>query len=381
MRSIAWALLACWPLRAAPAQGAPSAPTWKLSGYYLNLLTASTTVIPVGDRYVLDLSRLRLKLEGTPLTAVRLQVQYDNEVFLGSYLRTRQFAATKDREPDASLDLDWVYADGRSGFGRHRLYRATVTWSGHSLDLTVGRQRIAWGTGRFWSPLDILNPFDPARLEREERPGVDAVLLDRRIGPLGKLDLVFAPATTRSRAAGAGYVHGNVAGADYSALVGTFRGDLVVGGDFSGHIGGLGIRGEVTATRPDSGGRFTQALFGADYGFANTLAVTGELYFNGQATSQRSGYDFAALFEGRIRNVARHYGALAASYEITPLLKVLTYGIVNVDDGSRLLWPGLEYSVASNLDVAGGIQHFSGTAGSEYARFRTVFHLQVRGFF
>lgn len=381
MRRAAGALLMLLPLRVALAQNAISTPTWRLSGHYLTLFTRSTTVFPEGDRYVLALSRLRLKVDGKPLEALSLQVQYDNEIFLGSYLRTKQFALTKNRVSDTSLDLERNYAESRSVLVRHRVYRATVSWSGSDIDLTLGRQRIAWGTGRFWSPLDILNPFEATRVERDERPGVDAVLVDRNFGPLGKFNAVFAPATERSRAAVAGYLHGNACGTDYSALVGSFRGERVLGADFSGRTGGLGIRGEATASQPDSGRRFVRALIGADYGFANTLTLTAELYFNGQGTAERTGYDWPGLLAGRIRSVARRYGAIAASYEITPLVKLVAYGILNVDDRSRVFWPGLEYSVVSNFELSGGVQHFSGSLGSEYGRFKDVMHLQGKWFF
>lgn len=377
MRRAVCALLWLVPLRAA----SQDTQAWKLSGYYLNLLTRSTTVFPEGERYVLDLNRLRLRLDGKPHSAVSLQLQYDNEAFLGSYLSTGQFALTKDRVPDASLDLERKYVDRRSMLIRHRVYRATMTWSGKDTDVTIGRQRIAWGTGRFWSPLDVLNPFDAARIEREERPGVDALLVDRKLGPLGKLNGVFAPATDRSPAAIAAYLHGNARGTDYSVLVGKLRNERVVGADMSGRFGGLGIRAEATASQPDAGRRFIRALLGADYGFANTLTVTGEFYFNGQGNSNRARYDFIGLFEGRIRSLARRYGAVAASYEITPLLEVFFYGILNGDDRSRVLWPGLEYSATSDLALTAGIQSFSGTAGSEYGRFQDVVHLQAKLFF
>ena len=380
MRSVVVALLASCLASSVPAQEGPSA-AWKFSGYYLSLFTRSTTIFPEAQRYALDLNRLRLKVDGQPFDAVALDVQYDNEVFLGSYLRTRQFAVVKNRVPDTSLDLERIYADTRSVLARHRVYRATISWSVKEMDLVLGRQRIAWGTGRFWSPLDILNPFDATRLEREERLGVDAVLGERRLGALGKVNAVFAPATARSGAAYAGYVHGNVRGTDYSLTVGNFRGERVVGADFAGRAGGLGIRGEATATRPDSGRRFVRVLLGADYGFPNTVTVSGELYYNGQGATDPARYDFPAFFEGRIRSLARRYSAVATTYEITPLLEVFAYGILNIDDGSGLLWPGFEYSVSSNVDISGGIQAFAGGTGSEYGRFRDVLHVQFKCFF
>ncbi len=45
-----------------------------------------------------------------------------------------------------------------------------------STTLTAGRQRIGWGTARFWSPMDMFNPISPLQIESEERQGVDAAL-------------------------------------------------------------------------------------------------------------------------------------------------------------------------------------------------------------
>ena len=88
-----------------------------------------------------------------------------------------------------------------------------------------------------------------------------------------------------------------------------------------------------------------------------------------------------ALFEGRIRNVARWYGGVSTSYAITPLLKLVANGILNFDDLSGLLWPSFEYSASSSVYVVGGLQLFGGGARSEYGRVRDVLHLQVKWFF
>ncbi|MEW5919070.1 MAG: hypothetical protein AB1762_21885, partial [Gemmatimonadota bacterium] len=359
MHNAAGALLLLLPLLPC---GAQTTAEWRLSGYALNLFTRSETLFPERERFVLDLSRLRLRIDGRLAEYVAVDVQYDNELLLGSYLNTQLFAVVNTRGADATFDLERTYAEGQSVLVRHRLYRGTVAISSGGVDVILGRQRIAWGTGRFWSPLDILNPFDATRVERDERSGVDAALLERRLGALGKVNVVYAPNTRRSRAAAAGYLHGNARGTDYSIIVGSFRGDRVVGVDFATRAGGLGVRGEATGTRAESGGsrRFLRALLGADYGFRNTLTLTVELYYNGQGASAKSDYDLAALLDGRVQSLASRYAAAAASYEVTPLLKLLAYGVVNIDDLSIVVWPGFEYSVSSNLTLGGGIQHFTG---------------------
>ena len=375
------ALLMMGPVRLAIAQSADAPAPWKLSGSYLNLYSRSRTVVPSAQGFTLDLNRLRLKLEGEPIKGISIELQDDQEALAGSYLSTPQYALAKDRPSTTSFALDHDYIARDDFVARHRVYRATVSWSGSSTDVKIGRQRIALGTGQFWSPLDLLNPIDPTRLERDYRSGVDAVLVERKLGALARMDGVYAPATPSGKSVAAGYLHGNLRGTDYSLLAGRFRGDDAVGADFSTSRSGLGIRGEATLTRPAVGSRYARALLGADYVFPNTLTLSAELYYNGQGTSNPAAYDVPALFAGRLLNLAREYGAIAASYEITPLVKIAGYGVLNADDRSGVLWPRLEYSAASDVDIAAGIQRFVGSANSEYGRFSNLLHAEVRWFF
>lgn len=366
------------PARPIKSQGLDS--TWKVSGYVLSLYTRSTTIVPPRQDFALDLTRLRLKIEGKPTRRLGVEVQYDNEVLLGSYLKTAQYNLTKDRA-ETTFDLQRDYATRGEVVARHGLYRAMVTWSGTSTDVKVGRQRIPLGTGFFWSPMDLLNPIDPTRLERDYRAGADAVLVEEKLGAVGRVSGMFTPANERSRSVAAGYLHGNLRGTDYSVLAGRFRGDDVLGADFSTARGGLGIRSEATLTRASGGARFGRGLLGADYGFANSVNVTAEAYYNGRGAANPARYDFASVLAGRALNVARFYGAVAVSYELTPLVKVGGYGVVNFDDGSSLLWPRIEWSARANLDIVGGVQRFGGGRETEYGRASNLLHGEVRWFF
>jgi hypothetical protein len=353
----------------------------KLSGYYKNLLVSSETVSPAGQRYTLDLNRLRLELKGELAERIALDLQYDNEVLLGNYRRTGQFAIEKDRRPDQYWDLDGNYAEAGSWYGRQRLYRANVTLSSGDTDLRLGRQRIAWGTGRFWSPLDLLNPINPIALEREERLGVDAALAEHKLGPLSRISAVYAPRHESGESSAALSWHGNVEGIDYSLIGGRFRRERVAGADVATQWGGIGLRAELTHNRRETGPDYQRAVLAADYAFPNTLTLSGELYYNGAGAADRAAYDFASLFAGRIQNVGRRYFGGYLGYELTPLVKWTNYLVVNLADRSRFFSPGLSLSLQANLDLTLGVQLFSGSAGSEYSRLEDVYYAQLQGFF
>ncbi|MGN7103302.1 hypothetical protein ACTHR6_16975 [Ralstonia holmesii] len=353
----------------------------KFSGYYKSLLEGSETILPAGQRYVFDLNRLRLEVKGNVSDHVAVDLQYDNEVLLGSYLRTAQFGAQQSLAPDQYLNLDGTYLRGRSYEGRQRLYRGNVTLSSGDTDLRVGRQRIAWGTGRFWSPLDLLNPLNPIALEREERVGVDAVLAEHKLGPLSRVSAVYAPEHGGARSSAALNWHSNAAGVDYSLVGGRFGNEEVAGVDVAGQIGAAGVRGEFTLVHATNGASYQRAVLALDYAFANTLTLSGELYYNGAGTTNPAAYDFASLFAGKVQSVAKHYLGGYVSYEITPLLKCEGYVAQNLDDKSRFLSPVLRYSVKTNLDWSIGAQFFMGGGGSEYGHLRNIYFTQIQWFF
>jgi len=352
-----------------------------LSGHYKNLLLRSRTVFPAGQRYALDLNRLRLEVRGELAQGAALDLQYDNEILLGDYLHTTQFDLQKDQPPPQHWNLDRNFADAGSYYGRHRLYRASVTLAAADTDVRVGRQRITWGTGRFWSPLDILNPFSAIQLEREQRIGVDAVLIERKFGALSRLSAVYAPRHAGGDSSAALRWHANRAGIDYSFVAGRFAGDRVAGADVATQLGDAGLRAELTGARREDGSSYRRALVGLGYAFPNTLTLSGELYYNGAGASERIAYDFASLFAGRIHSVGRRYFGGYAGYEITPLLKWTNYLVVNLADRSRYLSPSLTYSLKTNVDLTVGAQLFRGSQGSEYARLNDAYYAQIQWYF
>jgi hypothetical protein len=246
----------------------------------------------------------------------------------------------------------------------------------------LGRQRIAWGTGRFFSPLDLLNPVSPVSIEREERLGVDAALLEARFGPLSRLSLVAAPRRNGSPSRALQW-HGNAAGIDHSFVAGRLLGQDVVGADIAGRIGTSGLRGEAAHFKPvqPAGASYWRSMLGADHGFANSLTVSLEIYRNGGGVRDRARYDFAALTSGRTLALATRYIGVFASYDVTPLLKWTTQAIVNADDRSRALDMRLAWSVRADLELAAGVQRLSGSPGSEYGQLPGSVFVQLQGFF
>lgn len=355
--------------------------SWRLSGYYLSRYSHSETVVGAPRPFDVDLNRVRLRLQGRTIASLDLEIQYDNELLVGGFVDTDQFAVDRVRRPLTSFDLNRTYVQRSLLAARHELHRAFVRWRGDYAEVTAGRQRIPLGVGRFWNPLDVLSPIEPGRVERDERVGADAAVLEVRFGAFTRAGAVFSPATHRSRRSIAGYVRAHARGVDYTGLAGVFRNELAVGGDAAGQIGGAGVRAEAIVVQPSVGAAYARVMAGSEAGIGDALRVTGEVYYDGEGASSRATYDLAGLLAGRRVSLARHYGGLGARYEATPLLALVAYAVVNLDDRSTLIWPGFEYSVAANVTASVSLQHFAGSPGAEFAFSRDAFHVQLQCFF
>lgn len=353
---------------------------FEFKGYYKSLLAISRTVVPPQEDYTVDINRLRLELRGRPMQWLDYEVQYDNEAILGNYLRTSQFRRLQATSAAGYWDLDDDYLDRGSIHIRQRLYRGFASATVGRTKLTLGRQRIAWGSGRLWNPTDLLNPYNPTQLEFQERVGVDAALVEQSFGALSRVSLVYAPQrdASASRAVRFGT---NISEMDLALMLGKFHGQDVIGGEFAGHLAGAGVHMEASHTRPEGAPAYARAVLGFDYAFANTLTIGAELYWNGQGTSDPRRYDVDALLAGRIQNVGRRYVGAQARYEITPLVRSEGVLIWNADDGSRFFAPSLIYSFKENLDAGVGVQLFDGPDQSEYGRFESVYYASVQWFF
>jgi hypothetical protein len=337
----------------------------QFSGYAKNLAIRTESFF-TKETIFLDISRFRTKglLDIGPY--VHSEVWLDTELLAGNFLSTQDFEISKSLRRPTFVDLDWTISEGDQYNLRQLLFRAFATVYTEKIQITLGRQRIAWGTGFAWNPTDLLNPFNPAAIELEEKAGVDAVHVTVPLGPLSRFEAVYAPGKGRLRSSTAFRVSSNLLGYDFSVMGGDFQNDKVLGGDFAGYFGGAGFRGEFAYTWKQRDENYLRAILNADYNFANNIYAFIEFYFNGQGSTNKNNYDLRDLFTGQTFNLARHYLAAAVSKNITPLLSLAFYGIFNLNDKSRLIGPSLTYSLATNLEITVSAYFFVGENDSEF---------------
>ena len=325
----------------------------------------------------------RLKLDGTPSETVGVEAHgvfsllspggtLAGNIATGTTRRFFQLQHTFESGNDASMTLE---AD-----------RLNVRWDPRPLRLVAGRQAITWGVNYFWPVLDLFAPFAPERIDREYKPGVDAVRATVALGTLSNVDVVAAAlgsSIPRDGAIGA-LARINVGPADVGVMLGRFHGDTVAGGFVTANVLGTGLRAEVAFT--DSGdpadadlgrSQFWRAGIGVDRQLTATVSLVAELAWNGFGTTRVADYPRFARADrvrrGEVNALGRPYTGASLSWQAHPLLALVGTLLVNLGDGSALLLPHGEWSLSDSVSVvfggafgAGAGVRDDGRPGSEF---------------
>ncbi|HUX05994.1 MAG TPA: hypothetical protein VMX35_01670 [Acidobacteriota bacterium] len=355
--SCAAALAVLLLLPASPAQ----AQEWDLGGYLKSFVTAGKTLFE--ETYYLLTHRFRLNAVVYPVPELELRAIIDNTALWGSYLDTEQYALGRPYEDASYVDMtiDPYESDNlRWRAGVHRLY---FRYTNPKADVTVGRQRIAWGSGRIWNPTDLFNPTSPLTLEPAEKNGADALYIALR--PASNLQLEAAWAIGRDSDDVRWALRGRSSLGSYeiSLMGGRFRDSEVVGFDFSGYIGDGGFRGEFTHSWEEDRD-FTRGVLSYEYTLRNGLDILVEYLYNGGNIGEFNLDDIEGLATyDSIVTLNRHFLAVSLAKQLHMLASGQILAIADLEDGGVFLFPFISYSWAQNIDVTVGAQLFFGDAG------------------
>lgn len=269
------------------------------------------------------------------------------------------------------LPLTWHPDTGDDVVVQHRIDRLVLSAKLHNVDVALGRQPVSFGVGRVFAPLDLVNPFHPATIDAEYKPGVDALRVDGYAGVAGRLTLVGAwagaPVVGENRRdpeqpvlddlvlAAAGQA--TIGVTDLLGFVGGVHGEPVFGLGTTSGIGPVGVHAEATLTLPGDA-PFVRAVAGADGRPTSTTSLAGELYIQTFGATDPAGYldtlDSPRFERGEIWQMGQLYGAVSVAQELTPLVYTNLSIISNLRDPSALVAVGGSWSVADNADVVFG---------------------------
>lgn len=407
-----------------------------ISGYFENqffplLLDHKSDRQNITEKLFLqDYNKLRLDLN----SEVTENVHFSGDIVLQTYhgviqLNLLDFIPVKVADQYLNslgfgpADWDIFYAAlNMPNEDQYFLDNAHLTYYSKYLNIRIGKQQLPWGTGYTWNPTDIFNQknmVDPTY----EKPGVNALKIEIPYSMNGMLTAVGVFGEDAETSTKAFKLRQLVGGLEVSLSYMTKdekyisspfnpviykQNRQMVGFDFSGALGSIGIWGEFAYNYymdmdyknydllysgvfefPDNlrlfdRNDYQQYLLGADYTFENGLYFITEYYHNGLGKSAMTQYSFdnwLRLMGPDGENLGKEYFFIGQSYPFWELLNWSNYLIYNASDKSLIFFPWFTYSLNNETElIFSGYMPF-GKELSEFGSFGSGGFLRLRYYF
>lgn len=282
------------------------------------------------------------------------------------------------------FDLTHVIHDEGKFAVLHRLDRLAIKYQSSTTVVKFGRQAISWGNGLFFSPMDIVNPFDPAAIDTEYKIGDDMLYAqilrksgdDLQMSVVFRRDLQTGDVKSDVSTAAAKY-HGIAGDGEYDILVAQNYGELLVAAGGNRSIGGAVLRGDIVVSDTDDGAT-VQFVTNLSYSWiwkGKNVSGAIEYFFNGFG-QKNSEYDPQSLAENpellkriarrELFSLGRNYLAGSLLVELSPLWQLTPTLFMNLDDPSAFLQIITRNDIGQNTTFLGSINIPMGASGSEY---------------
>lgn len=377
----------------------------------------------VGDEEVgQGLTRLRLEADLDVTKWLSAVVIYDNEIRYGK-IDTLESQLDSGIAPDSFLGAEAELSEGAHYDWEHQLYRGFVRIETNKFELEVGRQRVAWGVGRLWNPIDRFSALPPLSIQPDVTPGIDGIDGRFNFDGFNYAQVVYAPGSSPKNESWALRLHGMALDADLSLMGGAFEEAPTLGFDFARNLGDAAIGLETVWTSPKHkvwkvaapGPRkipdYWQIVASIDMNLdlGTGLYVLGEYLYNGNALGFGSGRAGTLLpfFEStntpppgvsspapyvksadedifgasRVVSNAEHQVGVQLGYDLTPELRGDLVTLIDLDEGSVAFYPNLGYSPLDSVQLTFGVQLFAGPRRSQYGSLEPLVSLLADWYF
>jgi hypothetical protein len=291
-----------------------------------------------------------------------------------------------------------------------RVYRGWLRYERGPLLLTVGRQRIPWGVGRLWNPIDRFNAIGPLQIESDQSLGIDSVDARWSFSGFDQLQLVYAPGTSRADARYAARYQAVIRDTDVGLMVGRFEEAFATGFDLAGNLGDSAWRVEAVWTDPSrpvlqlglEEGReldpFWQIVASIDHNFdvgTGIYALVEHLWNqNALGLPKGKGGGLLPFFRAPglpassdvfgasgVISLVSHQTGFLTGYDLTSALRGQLLVIWDWRGESAAIVPSLTFTGWNAVELTLGAQLFTGGDRSQYGQQEPVGYVLVEWFF
>lgn len=299
------------------------------------------------------------------------------------------FSAGLPNDDRRLFNLTSVIEDDGKFAALHRLDRVSFGYTGDKTVLRFGRQAVTWGNGLIFSPMDIVNPFDPTAVDTEYKAGDDMLYgqylrdngHDLQAAFVFRRDVLSGDPDSDENTAAIKY-HGILGESEYDLLIADHYAEATLGIGGNLGVGGAVIRGDVVLTDAESGTK-VQLVANLSYSWVwrdrNVSGVV-EYYYN-EFGLKDGRYDLASISQntdllnrlarGETFTIGRNYLAGGLTIELSPLWNFTPNAFVNLDDGSALFQFVSSHNLSQNMEFLGALNVPAGPSGTEFGGIET----------
>jgi hypothetical protein len=252
------------------------------------------------------------------------------------------------------LDLTDVVADGDDWALAHRLDRLWVGYTGDKTVVRLGRQALSWGNGLFFTPMDLVNPFDPTAIDTEYKAG-DDMLYGQYLRDNGD-DVQAAVVFRRDPLTGERVADRATAAVKYHGFAGSHEFDVLVAEDNDNTVFGFG------GTRSVGGAIWRADIVIRDAPRQTIVEVATNVSYAWQWGSRNVSGSAEYYHDGD----DGHYLAGNLMVEMSPLWMLTPTIVARADEPSALLQIVNQYSLSDNMNFLGSLNLPLGAHGTEY---------------
>jgi len=320
----------------------------------------------------------RMNARWYPSEAMTGVMEIRARAFYGGSVRATQHFAETLGEDAGFGKLGVTLWDRTASAGYAEMDRLYLNMVSGALQLTVGRQRIAWGTNLVWNPVDLFNPQSVLDFDHEEKPAADAIRVQCYTGEVSKVEAAFTPGTAARRGHAGIQWTGNRWDYDMHLMAGVRGREWYGGCAWAGDIAGGGFRGEVLVSeipsqlRSGTGSVMVSTALSGDYTFPNSFYIHTEALYNSEGVTEGAMFSAQRAAGLGLLSPARWSLFQEFSYDISPLVRAGVFAIYNPSDRSAVVFPSVTWSVVTDLDLSLFALFFPGDPGTEYGQGGTV---------
>ena len=321
------------------------------------------------DNYSGNIVHNRLNFKYIPSNKITATAEIRSRLFYGGEVKKVPGFESFLRNQNEKFNLQKAWNLNSSMIIHTNIERFNLNYSDSGLNIKIGRQRVNWGVTSTWNPNDIFNAYNFLDFDYEERAGIDGAEVQYTFENTNGIEIAYANTGKKSEQIVAFKYSMNKLNYDIQFIAGSFKNRLTAGAGWAGYIQDAGFKGEIQYFSPIKGSKgHVNIVLEADYMFNNGWYCSlGFLYYNmglsgsindwNQIDLRLSPENLMPTKLNSIINVAK---------ELNPLLSINCSTLYSPGSNMLILYPSLQYNLATNLDLSLVWQSYLAELESEF---------------